>query len=182
MTHLFGQSVINVPWCGLSRVDNALDTSLWQCCNAAIFGSVATRPSVETKVLSTRVTHVGPALITQPWWGIPALTAFQKNEVLTRPPTYIHCMKKYQKMNKDEKRTESQDKRIIQRQAVVGNRPEHMSVSGGNKAWKFNIQSRIVDALYGPYPLSHRMSSWTTGYQQQWNEFRSNVGGPALVP
>lgn len=39
-----------------------------------------------------------------------------------------------QKMNKDDKRTESQDKRIIQRQAAVGNHPKHISVSDGNKS------------------------------------------------
>ena len=101
-SHLFGQSVINMPWCGLSRVDNALDTTLWKHCDTAIIGSITTRPSVENRALSMRVTHVGPTLITHPRSGSPALTAFQKNEVLTRPPTYIHCMKKYQKMNKDE--------------------------------------------------------------------------------
>ena len=65
-THLFGQSIINTPWCGLSHVDNALGTSLWQRCDAAIFGSVVTHPSVANRALSTQVTYVGPALITHP--------------------------------------------------------------------------------------------------------------------
>ena len=61
-----GQSVINANHCGLHRIDNALDTTGWQRCNAAFFGSIATRPLVETRVLSTWVTCVGPALITHP--------------------------------------------------------------------------------------------------------------------
>lgn len=63
---LFTQSVTNAPWCEPSRVDNALNITLWQGCNAAIFGSVATRPRVTNRALSTRVAHVGPALITHP--------------------------------------------------------------------------------------------------------------------
>ena len=63
---LYVQCVINAPWYGSNRVDDALDITLWQRCNAAIFGSVATHPRVVDRALSTRAPHVGTALVTHP--------------------------------------------------------------------------------------------------------------------
>ena len=93
--------MINAPSFGLQHVDNALDTAVWQRCNAAFFGSVATHPLVGDSALLMRVDCVGPALIMVPRRGAPALTAIWKIRVSTGPYTYLQSMKRMKKQAKD---------------------------------------------------------------------------------